>query len=147
MDQINLPERLKVLRNNNNYSQAYIAQKLNISRQTYSHYETGRITPPIDSLCVLAEIYNISVDALLMTDVHSTTSYNVNYTSSTPDYLFSKGYNDFLIENKSRLHTLDASEKKLLYYFSLLDARDQKDILSFMKLKSINRRNENKPAE
>lgn len=147
MDQMNLPERLKVLRNNNNYSQAYIAQKLNISRQTYSHYETGRITPPVDSLCALAEIYNISVDVLLMTDVHSTTFYNVNSNSSAPDYLFAKGYSDFLLENKSRFHSLDASEKRLLYYFSLLDSRDQKDILSFMKLKCINRKNENKPAE
>lgn len=142
MNQTSLPERLKELRNDHNYSQAYIAQKLNISRQTYSHYETGRINPPTDSLRALAELYNISMDVLIPTHTKGNDSCNSGIASYIPDYVFSKGYSEFLIANKSRLRSLSNSEKRLLYYYSLLDARDQKDILSFMKLKSINRKNE-----
>ena len=45
-----LGDRLKALRKRSGYSQEFVASKLNIIRQTYSHYETGRIIPPIDSL-------------------------------------------------------------------------------------------------
>lgn len=38
-----LEKYLKELRKSYNYSQEYVASQLNITRQTYSHYETGRI--------------------------------------------------------------------------------------------------------
>ncbi len=142
MIQNNLAERLKELRNDRNYSQAYIAEQLNISRQTYSHYETGRINPPTDSLRSLAELYNISMDLLIPTQPKRNTSLGSFSDAYIPDCQMSKGYNDFVQTNKSRLRSLSNSEKHLLYYYSLLDSRDQKDILAFMKLKGINRRNE-----
>ncbi len=142
MEQTNLPERLKELRNDRNYSQAYVAQQLNISRQTYSHYETGRINPPTDSLRALAELYNISMDLLIPIQTKRNTYYHTISDAYIPDLQTSKGYNKFAQENRSKLRSLSNSEKHLLYYYSLLDTRDQKDILAFMKLKSINRRNE-----
>lgn len=142
MKQNTLPERLKELRSDRNYSQAYVAQQLNISRQTYSHYETGRINPPTDSLRALAELYNISMDLLIPTQAKQNTFYNSITDTYVPDYQLTKGYNDFIHTNHSKLRSLSNSEKHLLYYYSLLDNRDQKDILAFMKLKSINRRKE-----
>ena len=56
---------LKSLRKSNGYSQEFVASSLNIIRQTYSHYETGRIIPPVDSLYNLAMLYHISSDVLL----------------------------------------------------------------------------------
>lgn len=144
MEYSSLSERLRELRNDFNYSQAYIAQKLNISRQTYSHYETGRIIPPTDSLRALAELYHISMDVLIPVN----TSHNATDESGRPlccyslDYDLSKEYMDFINSNKSRFSFLSSSEKHLLYYFSTLDSRDQKDILTFMKLKSANRKTE-----
>ena len=44
---------LKSLRKSNGYSQEFVASSLNIIRQTYSHYETGRIIPPVDSYTIL----------------------------------------------------------------------------------------------
>ena len=38
---------------------------LNISRQAYSNYETGKRTPDLDSLLFLARCYRISLDALV----------------------------------------------------------------------------------
>jgi len=61
----NLPVRLKELRKTNHYSQEYVAEHLNISRQAISHWENGKSFPDIDNLVVLAELYNISVDELL----------------------------------------------------------------------------------
>lgn len=60
-----LPEYLKQLRKSHHYRQEDIALKLNIRRQTYSHYETGRIKPSIKVLCYLAQIYEVSMEDIL----------------------------------------------------------------------------------
>lgn len=59
-----LPEYLKELRRSCRYKQEYVASKLNIARQTYSHYETGRIKPPAGTLHKLAHLYGISIEEL-----------------------------------------------------------------------------------
>lgn len=60
-----LPEYLKNLRKSCHYTQEEVAAHLHISRQTYSHYETGRIKPSINVLYHLAKLYGVSVDAIL----------------------------------------------------------------------------------
>lgn len=60
-----LPGYLKELRKLHHYKQDFVASQLNIIRQTYSHYETGRVTPPVKALCRLAELYEIPVENLL----------------------------------------------------------------------------------
>ncbi len=41
---------LKTLRKEQNYTQEYVASYLDIIRQSYSHYETGRTSPSIETL-------------------------------------------------------------------------------------------------
>ncbi len=60
-----LPEYLKHLRKLRGYKQKDIASWLHISRQTYSHYETGRIKPSVTVLYNIAQVYGISVDSIL----------------------------------------------------------------------------------
>lgn len=61
----NLPSKLKELRKKNQYSQDYVAEQLNISRQAISRWENGKSYPDIDNLILLAQLYNVSVDDLL----------------------------------------------------------------------------------
>jgi transcriptional regulator with XRE-family HTH domain len=58
-------ERLKKMRKANSFTQRDIANKLNIQRVTYSHYETGRSQPSIDTLIILSGIFNCSIDYLV----------------------------------------------------------------------------------
>ncbi len=58
-------ERLKQLRIKNNFTQAYIAKKLNMTRQGYANYENGVTQPPPDMLVKIANVYNCSVDYIL----------------------------------------------------------------------------------
>ena len=60
-----LPEYLKHLRKSRRYTQEEVATRLHISRQTYSHYETGRIRPSINVLYQLAKYYGVSADDIL----------------------------------------------------------------------------------
>ena len=60
-----LPQRLKELQKVNNYTQDYVAEALGTTRQTYSHYETGRRKPSPETIYKLALLYNVSADDLL----------------------------------------------------------------------------------
>lgn len=55
-------KRLKDLREDNDFSQEYIARLLQITRPQYSLYETGKRDIPVDLLRVLAQKYNTSID-------------------------------------------------------------------------------------
>lgn len=58
-------KRLKELRLASSASQADIARILNISRVAYSFYENGKRQPNLESLSILADYYEVSVDYLM----------------------------------------------------------------------------------
>lgn len=58
-------QRIKDLREDNDWTQQYIADLLYINRSTYSAYENGANAVPIEVLINLAKLYNTSVDYLL----------------------------------------------------------------------------------
>ncbi|WP_215660712.1 helix-turn-helix domain-containing protein [Secundilactobacillus kimchicus] len=61
-------ERLGRARNNQQLTQLEVAQRLHVSRQTISNWETGRSYPDIASLLSLADLYRLSLDSLLKED-------------------------------------------------------------------------------
>ena len=58
-------ERIRNLREDNDFTQSMIANKLNISQRAYSHYETGTRDIPLTVLIQLADIYDCSIDYLM----------------------------------------------------------------------------------
>ena len=65
MSNIQLAANLRRLRNDHNYTQTQIGEKLNISRQAYSNYETGKRIPDIDILIRIADIYQVTLEQLI----------------------------------------------------------------------------------
>ena len=61
-----LGERITRLRTENNMSQGDLADALDISRQSVSKWETNTSVPELDKLIRLAEIFGISMDALIL---------------------------------------------------------------------------------
>lgn len=57
--------RLKDLREDHDLKQEDIAKILNISQTNYSKYELEKVNIPINSLIVLADFYNTSIDYLI----------------------------------------------------------------------------------
>lgn len=55
-------EVLKSLRENNYYTQEYIASILNVGQRTYCDYELGKTRIPIDSIIKLAMFYNVDLN-------------------------------------------------------------------------------------
>ena len=62
---IQLAANLRRLRNDHNYTQTQLGKKLNISRQAYSNYETGKRIPDLDMLIRIADIYHVSLEQLI----------------------------------------------------------------------------------
>ena len=58
-------DNLISLRKYNNMSQEELAEKLNISRQTLSKYETGESLPDIEKCKQLADILGVTMDDLV----------------------------------------------------------------------------------
>ena len=58
-------ERLSLLREQKEITQAKLAEKLNIAQNTYSQYENGKRDISTDALKKLAIYYNTSVDYLI----------------------------------------------------------------------------------
>lgn len=57
--------RLKDLREDNDFTQDYIAMILKITRPQYSLYESGKRAIPVDLLKILAKKYNTSIDYIV----------------------------------------------------------------------------------
>lgn len=60
-----LPEKLVYLRKQKGLSQEELAEKMALSRQSISRWESGGAVPGIDSLKLLSRLYGVSVDYLL----------------------------------------------------------------------------------
>lgn len=60
--------RLLELRKQNGLTQTEMANKLYLSQNGYASYESGRTEPNIETLCKLADFYNVSLDYLVGRD-------------------------------------------------------------------------------
>lgn len=57
--------RIKSLREDNDYTQAYVGKLLEKSQQGYNHIETGRAELKIEDLSILCKLYNVSADYII----------------------------------------------------------------------------------
>lgn len=65
-------DNLISLRKNLNLSQDELAEKIGVSRQTLSKYETGESLPDIEKCRLLAEVFGVSMDDLTNYDKEDT---------------------------------------------------------------------------
>lgn len=61
--------QIKKYRNHMNLSQEELSEKVYVSRQSISNWETGKNYPDIHSLLLLSSLFNISLDQLIKGDV------------------------------------------------------------------------------
>ena len=62
---MDLAERLAALRKRAGLSQGDVAERLNVSRQAVSRWETGFTVPSTDNLSHLGRLYGVTLDELL----------------------------------------------------------------------------------
>jgi transcriptional regulator with XRE-family HTH domain len=98
-------KRLKKLRGNS--TQQEIADKLGVSRASYSHYENGHVEPDINLLIKMAELFKVSTDYLLG-------------RTNVPDHTLTT-------EQSGLIEKLDLSDDDLLDFPIFIEGRELTD--------------------
>lgn len=96
-------ENLRAFRKQKEFSQEYLAEKMNVSRQTISKWENGTAMPDLKKLTDLASLFDVSMDELLGT--------------SAPDYKTSVSDNAELENLKQAFDEYKAKNKKITIIF------------------------------
>ena len=60
-----IADKIKQLRQQNNFTQEELAKKLMVSRQAISKWETGNSLPDIENLLNISKLFEISLDELI----------------------------------------------------------------------------------
>lgn len=73
---MNYAERIRALREDDDKTQAEIAKLLKVGQRTYCDYELGKTRIPVDSLIILAKLYNVSMDYICgLSDIRNSFPY------------------------------------------------------------------------
>ncbi|WP_294777486.1 helix-turn-helix domain-containing protein [uncultured Eubacterium sp.] len=96
-------ENLRAFRKQKEFSQEYLAEKMNVSRQTVSKWENGTAMPDLKKLTDLASLFDVSMDELLGT--------------SAPDYKTSVSDNSELENLKQTFDEYKTKNKKTTIIF------------------------------
>lgn len=62
---MNLSEKILALRKSRGMSQEELAEKLDVSRQSVSKWETGQAMPELDKIVAISRLFDITTDYLL----------------------------------------------------------------------------------
>lgn len=72
---MSLSKKIYELRKSNGMSQEVLAEKINVSRQSISKWESGETVPEIDRIIELSKVFGVSTDYLLLSgEVESLTN-------------------------------------------------------------------------
>lgn len=110
-----LGERIKLLRKEKGWSQDELVKQIGADARQISRYETGKITPSAEALVKFAEVFDVSIDYLLVEDA-----------PRRPLRLDDAG----LLERLQDIHTLSEEDRSSLLH--ILDA-----LLAKHKMKSL----------
>lgn len=80
---MNFSEKLKEIRKNEGLSQEQLAEKIGVSRQAITKWETGKGLPDVENIVILAEIFKITLDELLRDSAVRQEQEMAVYTSET----------------------------------------------------------------
>lgn len=62
---MNIADRIKCLRKNKGLSQEELADKVGVSRQAVSKWESEQSTPDIEKIIIMSELFEVTTDYIL----------------------------------------------------------------------------------
>lgn len=95
----NLGEFIAQLRKEKGMTQRELAELLNVTDKTVSHWERGESSPDISALPILSDVFGITVDELLRGELKQQTCYPQHFIPQTPLDKTPNNYRNFKISN------------------------------------------------
>ena len=120
MANLQLAKNLRKYRKARGYTQDKLSKYLNISRQAYSNYERANRDPDIGLLIRLCELYNVSMEELIIKPfnqtyiIHESGGYHCAIEEGSPDSIILMQdeidlilkYRDSSSDTRAMIHTL-----------------------------------------
>lgn len=118
-----IAEKIRMIRKTCGFTQQQVASVLNVDRSTYTYYETGKTTPDIHTVKLLANLFNLSIDDLLADEG---AGQQMNDSAST---CCAEPEDPSLPETANRL---TRTERELLLYYRALPIQDRVKMMAIL---------------
>lgn len=110
---MNFSEKLKEIRKNEGLSQEQLAEKIGVSRQAITKWETGKGLPDVENMVIIAEIFKTTLDELLRDSVARQEQEATVYTSETIYDIDCEKHFDVNIGNAATILLSSGTDEKL----------------------------------
>lgn len=130
-------EKLKQIRKSEGISQEQLAERIGVSRQAVTKWETGKGLPDIENMTILAEIFKITLDELISGSEPKNEKAEI-FTSETSYDIDTATHFDINIGNMRDITVSGGADEKL---HIILSSETAEDIGSVFKVKLDGRKN------
>lgn len=110
---MNFSEKLKDIRKKEGLSQEQLAEKIGVSRQAITKWETGKGLPDVDNMVIIAEIFKTTLDELLRDSAAVEEQKTSVYTSETVYDIDCEKHFDINIGTASSIILSSGADEKL----------------------------------
>ncbi|MCM1493826.1 MAG: helix-turn-helix domain-containing protein [Muribaculaceae bacterium] len=134
---MNFSEKLKEIRKKEGISQEQLAEKIGVSRQAITKWETGKGLPDVENMVIIAEIFKTTIDELLTDSVAKAAPAAV-YTSETIYDIDCEKHFDIHIGSAAAIRLSSGDDEKL---HMKLSSETLENIDSIFKIKLDEKKN------
>lgn len=141
LDLKGIGENIKRIRIRNNMSQEELATKLYVSRQAISSWEIAKSIPTLDNIAMLKDIFNVSIDDLLLISKDISNNVDSYFLHHSRDYILL-----MIINNEFKFNLIDnfyrlSNDERLVVLNNIISKRIKGyNINDFMNILSISER-------
>lgn len=141
LDLKGIGENIKRIRIRNNLSQEELATKLYVSRQAISSWEIAKSIPTLDNIVMLQDIFNVSIDELLLISKDISNNIDSYFLYHSRDYILL-----MIINNQFKFNLIDnfyrlSNDERLVVLNNIISKRIKGyNINDFMNILSISER-------
>ena len=125
-------DKLKQYRINEGLSQEQLAEKIGVSRQAITKWETKRGLPDVENMIILAELFKLTLDELVLSEVKKQENKPVVYESETAYDIDSQKHFDINLGGARSITLKTGSDEKI---HIRLASETLEDIGSLFKIK------------
>ncbi|MBD5507846.1 MAG: helix-turn-helix transcriptional regulator [Lachnospiraceae bacterium] len=135
---MNFSDKLKEIRKKEGISQEQLAERIGVTRQAITKWETGKGLPDVENMVIIAEIFKTTIDELLTDSVTKENSKELVYTSETIYDIDCEKHFDVNIGSAAAIMLSSGDDEKL---HVKLSSETLENIGSMYKIKLDDRKN------
>lgn len=110
---MNFGDKLKQIRVNQGLSQEQLAEKIGVSRQAITKWETNRGLPDVENMIILAEIFKVTLDELILQRTNEQKTQIDIFESETVYDIDCDKYFDIRVGNARKIRICTCDDEKI----------------------------------